>query len=297
MAKEPREEPPMAYADPDALVSTEWLAAHLDAPDIRVVDGSFKMPGVTPTAAEDYRRQHIHAALFFDINAIADAANPLPHMLPHPEQFAAAMTALGIGDDERVIVYDSAGLMSAARVWWMLRVFGHRNVAVLDGGLPKWLQEGRPVDAEIVAPPPHRFTAGFNRELVRDKGQIRANLASRQEQVLDARAAPRFLGSVAESWPGRRSGRIPGSFNLPYDQLTDPASKTLLPAERLRGLFKASGIDLARPVVASCGSGVTACALAFGLHLIGHPAVAVYDGSWAEWGLPGDTPIETGPVR
>jgi len=287
----------MAYADPQALVSTEWLAAHLEAPDVRVVDGSFKMPDVVPTAAEDYRRQHIPGAVFFDINAVADAANTLPHMLPPPEKFAAAMERLGIGDDQRVVVYDSAGLMSAARIWWMLRVFGHDNVAVLDGGLPKWLVESRPVDSRIPVPQPRRFTARFNGELVRDKAQIRVNLASKEEQVLDARAAPRFLGSVAESWPGRRSGRIPGSFNLPYDQLTDPASKTLLPAERLRALFEASGIDLARPVVASCGSGVTACALAFGLHLVGHPAVAVYDGSWAEWGLPGDTPVETGPVR
>jgi thiosulfate/3-mercaptopyruvate sulfurtransferase len=285
----------MAYADPDALVSTEWLATRLAAPEIHIVDGSFKMPGVTPTAAEEYRKQHIAGAVFFDINAIADSANPLPHMLPSPEDFAAAMSGLGIGDNHRVVVYDSAGLMSAARVWWMLRVFGHTNVAILDGGLPKWLAEGRPVDDKIPHPEPYRFAARFNGELVRDKARLRANLSSKVEQVLDARAAPRFEGSVAESWPGRRSGRIPGSFNLPYDQLTDPKTKTLLPPEILRRLFERSGIDLTRPVVASCGSGVTACALAFGLHLLGHPAVSVYDGSWAEWGLPGDTPIETGP--
>jgi thiosulfate/3-mercaptopyruvate sulfurtransferase len=286
----------MPYADPDALVSTEFLAAHLDDPSLAIVDGSFKMPGVTPTAEEDYRKQHIPGAVFFDINAVADHANTLPHMLPSPEQFAADMERLGIGDDQRIIVYDSAGLMSAARVWWMLRIFGHSKVAVLDGGLPKWLAEGRPVEARIPDPAPRPFRAGFNGELVRSKAQIRANLASKGEQVLDARAAPRFAGSVAESWPGRRPGRIPGSFNLPYDQITDPATKTLLPAEKLKALFAAAGIDLARPVVTSCGSGVTACALAFGLHLLGHPAVAVYDGSWAEWGLPGDTPVETGPV-
>jgi thiosulfate/3-mercaptopyruvate sulfurtransferase len=256
----PQEELAMAYADPDALVSTEWLAAHLAAPEIRIVDGSFKMPGVTPAPAEDYRKHHLPGAVFFDINAVADPANPLPHMLPSPEDFAAAMSGLGIGDNHRVIVYDSAGLMSAARIWWMLRVFGHTNVAILDGGLPKWLAEGRPVDDKIPHPEPYPFAARFNGELVRDKARLRGNLSSKDEQVLDARAAPRFEGSVAESWPGRRSGRI----------------------------------DLKRPVVASCGSGVTACALAFGLHLIGHPAVSVYDGSWAEWGLPGDTPIETG---
>jgi thiosulfate/3-mercaptopyruvate sulfurtransferase len=287
----------MPYADRDALVSTEFLAAHLNDPSICIVDGSFKMPGVTPTAEEDYRKQHIPGAVFFDINAVTDHANTLPHMLPLPEEFAAEMGRLGIGDDQRIVVYDSAGLMSAARVWWMLRVFGHDKVAVLDGGLPKWLAEGRrPVEARIPNPAPRRFRASFNGELVRSKAQIRANLASRNEQVLDARAAPRFAGSVAESWPGRRPGRIPGSFNLPYDRLTDPATKTLLPPERLRDLFAASGIDLARPVVTSCGSGVTACALAFGLHLLGYPAVAVYDGSWAEWGLPGDTPVETGPA-
>jgi thiosulfate/3-mercaptopyruvate sulfurtransferase len=291
----PQKELPMAYADPDALVSTEWLAAHLAVPEIRIVDGSFKMPGVTPTAAEDYRAQHLPGAVFFDIDAVADSANPLPHMLPSPEDFAAAMSGLGIGDNHRVIVYDSAGLMSAARIWWMLRVFGHTNVAILDGGLPKWLAEGRPVDEKIPHPGPSRFAPRFNGELVRDKARLRANLSSKDEQVLDARAAPRFEGSVAESWPGRRSGRIPGSFNLPYDRLTDPKTKTLLPRETLRQLFERSGIDLKRPVVASCGSGVTACALAFGLHMLGHPTVSVYDGSWAEWGLPGDTPIETGP--
>ena len=283
----------MPYADPDALVSTEFLAAHLDDRGICIVDGSFKMPGVTPNAAEDYAKQHIPGAVFFDINAVADHTNTLPHMLPRPEQFAADMERLGIGNDQRIIVYDSAGLMSAARVWWMLRVFGHNKVAVLDGGLPKWLAEGRPVDAKIPSPSPRRFSANFNGELVRSKAQIRANLASKGEQVLDARAAPRFTGSVAESWPGRRSGRIPGSFNLPYDQVTDATSKTVLPAEKPKALFAASGIDLARPVVTSCGSGVTACALAFGLHLLGHPAIAVYDGSWAEWGRVPSCPVES----
>src|SRR5258708_6222840 len=199
-------------------------------------------------------------------------------MLPTPEAFAAAMSGLGIGDDHRVIVYDSAGLMSAARIWWMLRVFGHTNVAILNGGLPKWLAEGRPVDDKVPHPGPSRFAARFNGEFVRDKVGLRANLSSKTEQVLDARAAPRFEGSVPESWPGRRSGRIPGSFNLPYDQLTDPKTKTLLPPETLRRLFERSGIDLTHPVVASCGSGRPACALAFCLHLLGPPAGAAYSG-------------------
>ncbi len=285
----------MAYANSDALVSTEWLAAHLASPDIRIVDGSFKMPGVTPLPIEDYRRQHIPGAVFFDINEIAADDTPLPHMLPSPEKFSSRMRKLGLGDGHRIIVYDTAGLMSAARVWWTFRIFGHQDVAVLDGGLPKWLAEGRPVDDAIPAPRERHFTAHFNTMMVRDKGQIRDNLASRREQVLDARAKPRFEGTVEESWPGRRRGRIPGSFNLPFDRLVDAKAKTVLPAERLAALFDAAGIDRTKPIVTSCGSGVTACVLAFGLHLLGHHEIAVYDGSWAEWGLPGDTPVETGP--
>jgi thiosulfate/3-mercaptopyruvate sulfurtransferase len=185
--------------------------------------------------------------------------------------------------------------MSAARIWWMFRTFGHRDVAVLDGGLPKWLAESRPVDDAIPSPGARHFTPHFSTRMVRDKAQMTANLASHREQVLDARAAPRFEGTVDDPWPGRRRGHIPGSLNLPYDRLLDPQTRTVLPAERLAELFARAGIDRTRPVVATCGSGVTACVLAFGLHLLGHNDVAVYDGSWAEWGLPGDTPVESGP--
>ena len=283
----------MSYADSDALVSTEWLAERLSAPDIRVVDGSWKMPGVTPTAHDDYRARHIPEAVFFDLDDIAADGTTLPHMYPSPEKFSARVRKLGLGDGNRIVVYDSAGLMSAARVWWMFRSFGHSDVSVLDGGLPKWLAEGRPVDDLVPLPRERHFTAKFNNMMVRDKEQIRANLETRREQVLDARSKPRFDGTVAESWPGRRSGRIPGSFNLPFDQLIDPKTKTMLPKEQLAALFARSGIASNRPVVTSCGSGVTACVLALGLHLLGHRDVAVYDGSWAEWGLPGDTPVET----
>jgi thiosulfate/3-mercaptopyruvate sulfurtransferase len=286
----------MPYAHPEALVSTAWLADHLEAPDIRVVDGSFKLPGVTPTAAEDYRERHIPGAVFFDIDDIADAEDPLPHMLPSAEKFASRMRRMGIGDGHRVIVYDSAGLVSAGRVWWMLRIFGHDDVAILDGGLPKWLAEGRPVTDELPMPRERHFTARLNTLLVRDKRQLVENLATGREQVLDARPKARFEGTAAEPRAGLRGGHIPGSLNLPYDRLIDPAARTLLPAEQLEERFRAAGLRRGQPVVTSCGSGVSACALAFGLHLIGWPDAAVYDGSWSEWGLPGEHPVATGPA-
>ena len=286
----------MPYAHPESLVETEWLAAHLDDPDIRVVDASFKLPGITPRAREDYDRGHIPGAVFFDIDDIAEPGTSLPHMIPSPELFARKMEGLGIGDDDRVIVYDSAGLSSAGRAWWILRLFGHHNVALLDGGLPKWKAEGRPLETAVPNPPRRRFTARFDPALVRDKRALLDNLATQREQVVDARAAGRFAGITEETRPGLRRGHIPKSRNLPYDQVTDPQTRRMRDAEALSNLFHDAGVALDRPVVTSCGSGVTACALAFALHLIGHPGAAVYDGSWSEWGLPGDTPIETGPA-
>jgi thiosulfate/3-mercaptopyruvate sulfurtransferase len=284
----------MPYANPDALVTTEWLAKHLGAPDLRVVDGSFTLPGVAPTARELYDQRHIPGAVFFDIDEIADEASPLPHMLPSPEKFALRMRRLGLGDGHKIVIYDSIGLISAARPWWMLRVFDHRDVAVLDGGLPKWLAERRPVTDQPPAPRERHFTARLNTLLVRDKGQMLENLTSGREQVLDARSRARFAGTADEPRPGLRRGHIPASLNLPFDELTDPKARTVLPAETLVQRFAAAGLERGRPVVTTCGSGVTACALAFGLHLLGWPDVAVYDGSWAEWGLPGDTPVATG---
>jgi thiosulfate/3-mercaptopyruvate sulfurtransferase len=217
-------------------------------------------------------------------------------MIPSPELFAGKMEALGIGDDDRVIVYDSAGLSSAGRAWWMLRLFGHSNVALLDGGLPKWKAEGRPVDTGVPRPPGRRLTPRFDPSLVREKRALLDDLLTGREQVLDARASGRFEGTAEETRPGLRRGHIPGSRNLPYDRVTDPTTHQLRSAEELVQLFRGAGVDLDRPIVTSCGSGVTACALAFALHLIGHPGAAVYDGSWSEWGLPGDTPVETGPA-
>ena len=287
----------MPYAHPEALVSTEWLAAHLDDPHVRVLDVSYKQPGITPTAREDYQRGHIPGAVFFDIDDVAEPGTSLPHMIPPPELFARKIGALGIGDDDRVVVYDGAGLSSAGRAWWMLRLFGHHNVAILDGGLPKWKAEGRPLETAIPSPQPRAFTARFDPALVRDKAALVGNLTSQHEQVVDARAAGRFDGTAPEARPGLRSGHIPGSRNVPYEHVTDPRTRQLKSAEELTRLFRDAGVALDRPIVTSCGSGVTACALAFALHLIGHPGAAVYDGSWSEWGLPGDTPIETGPAR
>jgi thiosulfate/3-mercaptopyruvate sulfurtransferase len=286
----------MPYAHPEALVSTPWLAEHLNDPDLRLLDGSFKMPGVTPTAGADYAARHIPGAIFFDIDAVSDHGSPLPHMLPDEAQFAAAVGKLGIGKEERVVIYDSAGVVSATRAWWMFRAFGHERLAVLNGGLPKWLKEDRPVVAAVPSPAPRPYRAHFHPERVRSKAQLLANLTGKTEQVLDARTVERFEGKASEPWPGRRPGRVPGSLNLPYALLSNAADKTLASAEEMQRRIQEAGVKRDKPVVTSCGSGVTACVLAFGLYLTGREDVAVYDGSWAEWGLPGDTPVATGPA-
>lgn len=280
------------YAHPESLVSTDWLAANLEQPDLRIVDATYYLPMQGRNAKAEYLERHIPGAIFFDIDEIADTTSPLPHMLPPPEKFASRVRRLGVGDGNRIVVYDAQGMMSAARVWWMFRIFGAREVAILDGGLPKWLAEGRPVDDGQMILQERHFTARLDNTQVRSKDQVRRNLDSKREQVLDARTAGRFHATEPEVWPGRRSGHIPGAYNLPYGQLLKP-DMTFKDADSLRALYEKSGIDLKKPVVTSCGSGITACVLAFGLHLIGHRDVAVYDGSWAEWGLPGDTPVAT----
>jgi thiosulfate/3-mercaptopyruvate sulfurtransferase len=286
----------MPYVHPETLVSTEWLAQRLGAPDIRVVDASFKKPGVTPTAREDYDAGHIQGAVFFDIDEIADTASPLPHMLPSPEKFAARARKLGLGDGNRIVLYGSS-LPGAARVWWTFRAFGHTDVAILDGGLKKWQAEGRPVD-DLPPPPRDRhFTARFNSLLVRDKAQVLANVGSRQAQLVDARSQGRFEGTAPEPRAGLRGGHIPGSRHLDHLDLVDAVTGTVKPAEAIKAAFEGAGVDLARPVVTTCGSGVTASVLALGLHLIGHRDVAVYDGSWSEWGQAADPPVEMGPAR
>ena len=278
-------------AAPDSLVSTAWLAAHLATPDVKVVDATWFLPTMKRDAKAEYAGAHIPGAVYFDIDDIADAESPLPHMLPDPVKFSSRVRKLGLGDGTKIVVYDNNRYSASARAWWMFRVFGHEDVAVLDGGLAKWRAEGRPVDDRPVRPREAHFTARQNSLLVRDLEQIRANLVARREQVLDVRPAGRFAGTEPEPRAGLRSGHIPGSRNLPYLELI-AADGTLLSAPELRRRFAASGITVDQPVVTSCGSGVTAGTAALALHQLGAAEVAVYDGSWTEWGGRSDTPIE-----
>jgi thiosulfate/3-mercaptopyruvate sulfurtransferase len=277
------------------VVTSSWLAARLGAPGLRVVDGSWYLPDSGRDAAAEYLVGHIPGAVFFDLDASSDPGTSLPHMLPSPDAFAARMSALGIASTDELVIYDGSGVnLSAARVWWMFRVFGHERVAVLDGGLGKWAAEHRPVESGAVRLPPARFVANLNPGLVRSLTAMRANLEHRREQVVDLRSAARFAGNAPEPRPGLRPGHGPGSRNLPFTDLVGPDG-TILPEDELRRRLQAAGIDLSQPIVATCGSGTTACTLLLSLELLGGPDAALYDGSWTEWGGQLDTPVERGP--
>ena len=276
------------------LVSTEWLATRLDDDGLCLVDGSYHLAGLGRDAAAEHAACHVPGAIFLDIDVVADPdpEAALHHMLPSPERFAEQVGGLGIGNRHHVVAYDSRGLYSAARVWWMFTLFGHHRVSVLDGGMAKWLAEGRPVERGPVVRAPELYAPGVSRDLVRHWREVRANLDSGAAQVIDARTPERFSGAETDPYPGVRSGgHIPGSRNLPWAALLD-GDGTMPAPDEIGRRFAAAGLEPSRPVITTCGSGVTACILALGLTLIGRGDWAVYDGSWAEWGAREGLPIE-----
>ncbi|HUO11632.1 MAG TPA: 3-mercaptopyruvate sulfurtransferase [Caulobacteraceae bacterium] len=277
----------------DPLVTTDWLAERLGAPDLVVLDGSWHMPADNRDAKAEYAAAHIPGAVFFDIDAVSDHATDLPHMLPSPQAFATAARRLGVEPDSTVVVYDSVGVFSAPRVWWSFRAMGHDKVFVLDGGLKKWRAEGRPVETGWREAPHGEFRAHPRAELVADLAKVRRIVEAGGAQLVDARSAIRFRGEAPEPRPGLRAGHIPGSRNVPWSGVLREDG-TLAPAHALRSAFAAGGVDLDAPIITTCGSGISAAILAIGLACVGRDDVPIYDGSWTEWGGRPDTPVATG---
>lgn len=284
----------MTWTHSQHVISAAWLAEHVSDPNVAILDGSWHLPPENRDGGTEFLTAHIPGAQFFDINTIADTSTGLPHMLPSDEHFAWAMKRMGIGDAMRVVVYDTKGLFSAPRVWWTFRVMGCRNVAVLDGGFPRWIAEGRAVEAGAAKPRPEQtFTVRRNARMVRGIDDVRGALAQKSAQIVDARPAARFTGTQPEPRPGLTRGHMPGAKNVPFTALVS-ADGTLKPEAELRAVLAAAGIDAAKPMIASCGSGVTASMVALSLALLGNSDAAVYDGAWAEWGADPANPFVTG---
>lgn len=286
----------MTITLPGPLVSTAWLADHLGHPGLVVVDASWYLPAMERDPRHEYLAAHVPGAIFFDLDAESDQGTALPHMLPQSAEAGAALGRLGIGSDDAVVVYDGSGAnLSAPRLWWELKVLGHDQAAVLDGGFQRWAAEGRPRESGPVTRSPARFDTRFRPELIRTFEQVATAVGDETVGLLDARSPGRFEGREPEPRPGLRGGHVPGARNLPYARLVT-GDGTMLPKVELLERFKEAGVDLSQPVITSCGSGVSACALALALEIVGHRRYAVYDGSWAEWGGRADAPVRTGPA-
>jgi thiosulfate/3-mercaptopyruvate sulfurtransferase len=275
------------------FVTTDWLAERLGDPGVVVVDGSWYLPAMKRDGFKEYQAGHIPGAVYFDIDEISDHGSPLPHMLPPPDAFALHMRRLGIGNDATIVVYDGAGLFSAPRVWWTFRVFGASDVFILHGGLPKWRAENRAIETGMTVRKPADFKPGFDKSLVADLARVEQALGTASIQVVDVRPAARFRGEAPEPREGVRSGHMPGSLNVPSSELMEDG--TLASPAKIRAALEAGGVDPAKPVIASCGSGVSAAVLWLALDAIGKPPQALYDGSWSDWGTRADKPVVTGP--
>jgi thiosulfate/3-mercaptopyruvate sulfurtransferase len=279
----------------ESLVTTQWLAAELGAPDLRVIDATMFLPGAGRDARAEFEAEHIPGAVFMDLDEIVDAGNPVPHMFPPEHKFASRMQSLGLGDGHRFVVYDNSPLHSSARGWWMLKSFGAHYVAILDGGLAKWKAEGRPLESGKPQVRHAHFTASLDRNAIADKAFVSTIIGSGEHQIVDARSAARFAGEEQEPRPGLASGHIPGSRNLPQTSFFNP-DNSWKREEALGAAFDDAGVDLSKPMVATCGSGVTAAVILFGAHLLGKTDTKLYDGSWSEWGADPALPKATGPA-